>query len=358
MKWRAVCVCAVMLLAACAGEGDGVLLDPADDRGSTTTSVGTSIKEAGTRHDPSLAAEIPAIDGVVFSRADPPDNYGDLLPVECYLVRRVIEVGGAPRGFLTVVAPPSEMAYEEFEDAVVDAFLAGPVDVAAGEVEGEGGTTMVSNPAPPRWATHGDEFVLEAVVAQDGSGRWAWFWNTRLWIVEGSADSQPVVEQLVRAQHQLAPPEDYDTLVIAGELTGRFADVADYWYIDLPRSDLISNLPDAVAGTCMDQWLVFGVATDPEDLLVDADNLVVELAVVGSRCANFPQDFRAFLMGLPGAHDGSIGATPVVIGDQAVGWVEDGIAFAASADSPATFATYRPFIEAFVQYQADQPAID
>src|SRR5262245_7219521 len=135
------------------------------------------------------------------------------------------------------------MAYEEFEDAVEDTFFAGPVQVMADEVEVENGTMVASNAAEPEWATYGDEFVMEAVVEEDHTGRWAWFWNDLLWIVEGTPDGQSVIEPLARAQHEVAPPDDFDTFAIAGELNERFADLPDYWYLDLTRADLISNLP-------------------------------------------------------------------------------------------------------------------
>jgi len=176
--------------------------------------------------------------------------------------------------------------------------------------------------------------------------------------VEGTPDGQSVIEPLARAQHEVAPPDDFDTFAIAGELNERFADLPDYWYLDLSRADLISNFPDAIAGTCADQWLPFGVATGPDDLVVDSDNILVEMAAVGSRCDTFGNDFQQYMMGFPGAHEDTIGPTAVVAGDQVIGWIEDGIAFVISADDPAMLDTYRPFIEDFVQYQADQPAPD
>jgi len=355
MAWRAVCACTVVVVAvACAGGDDGgVDLERVDGRESPTSeSESPTTTQGGMRHDPSLASEIPAVDGMVFAATEPPPQYNEVLPARSYLVRRAIEQDGVPHGFLTVVAPPDGMAFEEFEDAVVDTFFAGPVQVVAGEVEVDGGTMVASTGAPPQWATYGDEFVMEAVVEQDGTGRWAWFWNDLLWIVEGTPDGQSVVDPLARAQHELAPPDDYDTLVIAGELASRFADLADYWYLDWLRADVIRLLPDAAAGTCADQWLPFSVAAGPDDLITDADNLIVEMAVVSSLCDTFTDDFRQFMLGFPGAHDETIGATAVVAGDQVIGWVEDGIAFTIFAEDPAMLGVYRPFIEAFAQYQA------
>jgi hypothetical protein len=346
------------MAGACSSSGgDDTGLEPVDDRASSTTESVTSTTSQGTTlSDPTLAAEIPDIDGISFVSASPPHHYDTWLPEQSSLVRRRIDVGGAPQGWLTVVAPPDGMAYEDFEDAVVDGHFAGPVQVEADEEEVEDGIFVVTNEASPQWVTYGDEFVLEAAV-DNGTARRAWFWDGLLWIVEGHAASS-VVESLAQAQHQIAAPDDYDTFAIAGELNERFPDLPDYTYLDLLRADLITNLPDSMAGSCADQWLPFGVATDPNDSVVDDDNIVVEMAVIGSRCDGFDEDLRAFLMDQSGAHDAPIGATPAIVGDAVEGWTEDGIAFVVSAPSPDTLTRYRPFVDAFAQYQADQPLID
>jgi hypothetical protein len=200
--------------------------------------------------------------------------------------------------------------------------------------------------------------VIAGLAGARGLAAFVCIRDNLLWIVEGTAGTPSFVEQLIGAQHELVPPDDYDTFVIAGELLDRFADLADYTYLDLARTDLIANLPDSVAGTCADQWLPFGVARDPEDLLIDADNLFMEMAVVGARCHTFPEHFRATLMDFPGAHDESISAVPTVVSDLVVGWLEDGVAFVASAEAPETMDDYRPFLEAFIQFQTDPPFVE
>lgn len=357
--WRGLCACIVVLAAACSGGGD----DRAEsarshDRPSTTAEVSETDLAAKDRpiNDPSLATAIPAVEGVRFADAEMPKHYAMLhLPSKSHLLRRAIEVDGVSRGFLTVVEAPDSMGFETFEDTVVDAFFAGPVDVVSGQVEAGGGTFVASNLLDPHWGTHGKEFVMEA-VDQDESGRWEWFWDDLLWIVEGNAGARSFLGQLIGAQHELVPPDDYDTFVIAGELTDHFADLADYTYIDLLRTDMMKNLGNSIAGPCADQWLAFGVAKHPGDVVVDDDNLVVEMAVVGARCDTFAKEFRALIMGLPGAHDESISGVATIVSDQRIGWFEDGIVYVISAVGPRGLADYRPFTEDFIAYQADVPA--
>ena len=359
--WRGLCVCMLVLAAACSAGGGRAGADQTDDRPSTTAGHGQKTAAVGSRlvEDPGLAAEIPTIEGVRFAKAEPP-THGDMLhlPPRSHLVRRGIEVGGAPMGFITVVDAPDRMDHDTFEDTVVDGFFAGPVDVWRGEVRTGKGVLVTSNPAAPHWSTYGNEFVMEAVVDQDQSGRWEWFWDDLLWIVESAGISPSLLDQLIRSQHEISPPDNYDTAVIAGELAHHFADLPHYTYIDLPRAALTKNLKDSVAGTCADQWLPFGVAKDPDDVAIDADNLLVEMAVVGARCDTFAEDFRAVLMDAPGAHNEAISGQPTVAGDRMIGWLEDGVAYVISAEGPGGLADYRPFIEAFIKFQADLPADD
>ena len=66
---------------------------------------------------------------------------------------------------------------------------------------------------------------MTATHEEDANSLWAWFWNERLWIVEGTTDaSRLFAEELIASQHQTQPPDDYDTFVIAGELVERFVD--------------------------------------------------------------------------------------------------------------------------------------
>jgi hypothetical protein len=356
----AIVATVVTLSVACSGSDDSAESDRVNDRPSTTAEgeEAPPTSEEGPLYDPDLAAAIPAIDGVRFADAGVPNHYAVLrLPVDAHLVREAIEVDGVPSGFVTVAEQPDGMDYETFEDTVVDAFFAEPVEIVRDETETEDGVYLVANSADPQWNTYGEEFVMEAVVERDG--RWEWFWDDLLWIVEGTPDERSFVEQLIGAQHKLVPPDDYDTFVIAGELNDRFADLADYTYIDLPRTDLIGHLPDeSVAGTCADQWLPFGVAKDPDDGVIDADNVFVQMAAVGARCDTFAEDFRAMFMGYPGAHDESISGVATIVGDRVIGWFEDGVAYAVSAETPGALANYRPFIEGFIEFQADVPTDD
>ena len=354
LRWHGLCACTVAMVAACAGEGERSLeLERVEDQPSTTAHEPPAPE--GAIADRALATTIPAVDGVEYTHLDVPPYYDGLrLPRGTRLIRQVVEVGGAPAGYVTVAAPPGDMDYATFEDAVVDAFFSAPVEVVQGEVASEDGDVIATTSADPRWIALAEEFVLEASTAGDPSARREWFWDGLLWIVEG-AESRSFAEQLIGAQHAAAPPDDYDTYVIAGELNERFAELPDYTYIDLPRSDLTANLADSLGATCGEQWLPFGVAVDPNDSGVDGDNILMQLALVPEWCAGFADDFRTTFMDLPGAHDETVAGIPAIVGDLHVAWIEDGIAFLATTEGPDTIATYRPFLEAFAQAQVDMP---
>lgn len=357
LPWRALCAWTVAVAAACAGEGErSVELERVDEQPSTTADE--PVVPDGAVADEALATVIPALDGVTYADPDVPPYYDGLrLPQGTRLIRQVIEVGGEPVGYVTVAAAPDDMDYDTFEDAVVDAFFSAPVDVVQGEVAVGGGEAITTTGAEPRWVALAEEFVMEASTPDDPSARREWFWDGLLWIVEGH-DGGSFAEQLIGAQHTTSPPDDYDTYVIAGELNERFADLPDYIYLDLPRTDLTTNFADSLGATCAEQWLPFGVAVDPNDSGVDGDNILMQMALVTEWCAGFDDDFRATFMDLPGAHDETVAGIPAIVGDAHVAWMEDGIAFLATSEGPDAIANYRPFLEAFAQAQVDLPPVD
>ena len=48
---------------------------------------------------------------------------------------------------------------------------------------------------------------------------------------------------------------------------------------------------------------------------------------------------------------------PVLVGERNVAWIEDGIVFVATAESPDAIVGYRPFLDAFIQAQADMAPV-
>lgn len=350
----------VLALASCASEADDFSFPSSDEpTGDEPTGGEPSTSPDDPVVDPTLATAIPAITGVRYAEADVPTYYEALrLPSGARFVRRAIEVDGRVAGYVMVVGPPNQVDDETFEDTVVDDFFASPVDVVRDETEADGGTFMVTNSVDPLWTAVGDEFVMEAAQTDvSPAARRQWFWDGLLWIVEGTSDTRPFTEQLIAAQHEIAPPDDYDTHVIAGELVERFADLPDYTYIDLLRNDLLANLSESIAGSCADQWLAFGVSSDPNDVVIGEDNIFLQMAVIGARCDSFPDDFRATFMEYPGAHDETISGIPAIVGDTTVAWLEDGIVFVVNSEDPATIGNYRPFLDAFIQTQADLPTV-
>ena len=223
--------------------------------------------------DASLAEALVAVDGVTYQDADPPGPVAHeelKLPPQAPVARFAVESGGATIGYLTLVRAPDGVTPAEFEDDVVDRFFEGNVGIVRDTgATGDGTTFVVTNTFAPQWVALGDEFAMAAVNDIDDQTRWQWSWGDLLWIVEGSSATEPFAEDLVAAQHEISPPDDYDTHIIAGELNERFADLPAYWYWDQPRSVLLEglDLEGHITAPCQDHWLPFFVTEGPERLL-------------------------------------------------------------------------------------------
>ena len=339
--------------------------ESAETTGTTAGDVevedGEAVSEDSPTVDTGLRDFLVDVDGVSYPDAgDPGVGYYEALalPDEAPLARFDVEIDGAVVGSLTLVRPPDGLDAVEFEDDVVDRFFDDLVQFVSGGITlGSGQTAVATNGFPPQWIGLAGEFVMTSVNDVDDQARWQWFWDGFLWIVEGSGTTQTFVEDLIEAQHDVAPPDEFDTYIIAGELNDRFVDVPGYIYDDQSRDTLLGILPESIAQPCEAQWLLFGVTEGSGDFDPNlSEYVVVEEGLLGEYCPGFEEQLLTHLGEISGGTTQTIGGVEVVAGDTQIFWAEDGIVFGINLVDAGNWERFGPFIEAFLQHQADLPA--
>jgi hypothetical protein len=323
----------------------------ATDPTATDPSAGPAPTGEPTIHEP-LAALVPALEGIELTPAESVDwDFYDLPAGTLAWAAGVSGPDGAI-GRLVIAEGTGQVPLVPtyvntiFTEGIPFVATTAPEDTTAGT-----GTVVTEANLRPAWRAVGDAAVAVATVDAGGLGAWVWEQGGRLWIMRGRLDTgAEYVEQLLSATG--AGEDPYDARILNFTLRDRLVDVPGYRYVDVPRADILAQLPETLTGSCTESIYLGYVVTedDPDPQTREPDDLGLYVSTVAGICeeAGFTDDLVEALEEQADLLQEQLGGQDVYRSDLEVIAVDGPVITHFLTEDPTTLANMEPFMETFL----------
>jgi hypothetical protein len=358
---RTALVVGLAVLASCestASDDDDVAAPSAATTATDPTATDPPGGPAGTGdptiHEP-LAALVPALEGIELTPVEGVDwDFYDLPAGTLAWAAGVSGPDGAI-GRLVIAEGTGQVPLVPtyvstiFTEGVPFVGTAAPEDTTAAT-----GTVVTAANLRPAWRAGGEAAVAVATVDAGGLGAWIWEQGGRLWIMRGRVDTgAEYVTQLLAATG--AGDDPYDDRILSFTLRDRLIDVPDYRYVDVPRSDILGQLPETLTGSCTESiYLGYVVPEDdPDPQTREPDDLGLYMSTVAGICeeAGFTDELVEAFEEQEDLLREQLGGQDVYRSDREVIAIDGPVITHFLTEDPATLTAMEPFMEAFLAGQ-------
>lgn len=210
-------------------------------------------------------------------------------------------------------------------------------------------TSRIAN-LSPKWEAVGANDVAVATVDAGALRAWIWTHDGRIWILRGAVETgRPYVEQLLAAMGAGSDP--YDDRIVSAAVRPRLVDVPGYRYADIPRRDLLSRLPNTLAGACAEAaWLGYVVTEgDPDPETKEPEDPGLLITSVSPLCeeAGFLDELTEALDDQEDASKEQISGVDVYRTPREVIAIDGSVIIHVVADEPSVLENAEPWLEGF-----------